>query len=57
MTKLFCIASNIQTHSFEWIAYGDDFPVKCEENVVALSAFEIARMCSQIFRSKSSKHD
>ena len=57
MTKLFCIASNIQTHSFEWIAYGDDFPVKYEENVVALSAFEIAGMCSQIFRSESSKHD
>ena len=57
MTKLFCIASNIQTHSFEWIAYGNDFPVKCEENVVALSAFEIAGMCSQIFRSGSSKHD
>ena len=57
MTKLFCIASNIQTHSFEWIAYGDDSPIKCKESVVALSAFEIAGMCSQIFRSESSKHD
>ena len=57
MTKLFCIASNIQTHSFEWIAYGDDSPIKCEENVVTLSAFEIAGMCSQIFKNESSKHD
>ena len=57
MTKLFCIASNIQTYSFEWIAYGDDSHIKCEESVVALSAFEIAGMCSQIFRSESLTHD
>ena len=57
MTKLFCIASNIQTHSFEWIAQGDDSPIKCEESVVTLSAFEIAGMCSQIFKNESSKHD